>query len=502
MPRVASTVFPFEIRLDRSSAVTLDRQIADAIRSAILSGELLPGDHLPAIRTLAAQVGVARATLDAAYGILVQEGWITATPGRGSFVSREPPKSANFEKVPTIDHDPETLPPKNLNLEAHFCERSLSALLPQKNIPLAVVTTSDEMSPGRNFRAITARLAKRNTDFLTYTMPEGLLELREQICKVIGRLRGIKCTPDQIIITSGSQAGFAMCMRLLFNPGDKVWFEDPSYPLMRAAAHFNRIQEINVPVDEHGLVVDEGLRMAPDAKGCFITPSHQCPLGMLMSMSRRRQLLQWAKDNGAWIIEDDYDSELRYGGNLPFPSIQGMDTTGSNVIYIGTFSKMLFPGYRLGYVIVPKSLINIFRGYRLISDRQGNELKQAAVAEYMREGLYEGHVRRMRQGFEERRNLLLKLCQEELSEWGEIMSGDQGMHVVFKFANQSIDDMQVQNACLQEGIEARAISFFYTEQPPIKGLMLGFGFFKSDQIVAAVRRIGFVLRSKFARYQV
>ena len=120
----------------------------------------------------------------------------------------------------------------------------------------------------------------------------------------------------------------------------------------------------------------------------------------------------------------------------------------------------------------------------------------------MREGLYEGHVRRMRQGFEERRNLLLKLCREELSEWGEIMSGDQGMHVVFKFANQSIDDLQVQNACLQEGIEARAISFFYTEQPPIKGLMLGFGFFKSDQIVAAVRRIGFVLRSKFARYQV
>lgn len=502
MPRVAHTVFPFEIHLDRSSSVTLDRQIADTIRSAILSGELLPGDHLPAIRTLAAQVGVARATLDAAYGILVQEGWISATPGRGSFVSRVPPNGVVFDNpLPSETHQEPTVP-KNLNCEAYFCSRALTALLPQKNIPLAVVTTSEDLSPGRNFRTISARLAKRNTDFLVYTNPEGLFELREQICKVIARLRGIKCTPDQVIVTTGSQAGFAMCMRLLFNPGDKVWFEDPSYPLMRAVARFNKLHEINVPVDEHGLVVDEGLRMAPDAKGCFITPSHQCPLGMLMSMERRRQLLNWAKNNGAWIIEDDYDSELRYGGNLPFPSIQGMDATGANVIYIGTFSKMLFPGYRLGYVIVPKSIVDIFRGYRLISDRQGNELKQAAVAEFMREGLYEGHVRRMRQGFEERRNLLLRLCAEELSEWGQIMSGDQGMHVVFKFTNQSIDDMAVQEACLQEGVEARAISFFYTEQPPIKGLMLGFGFFKPDQIVAAVRRIGFVLRARFGRYQV
>jgi len=504
MPRNSKQTFHLEIHLDRKSEETLDKQISNQIRDGISHGILKPGDHLPPLRSFAKYIGVSRATLNQAYATLIAEGYIDATPGRGSFISMQLPDKLvfgkNSETARASTEIARKTPEKSLNSQSDLCRKALGLLMPQANVPLAVVTPSRQLSPGKDFTAIAARVFKNLTHYLRYTAPQGLPELREQICEVGQRLRGIKADPSQVIITSGSQHGFSMVTRLLFNPGDKVLFEDPSYPLLRAIARFNGLEIVGVPVDTKGMMVERGIESAPDARGAFVTPSHQCPLGMLMSIERRHQLLDWAGREGKWIIEDDYDSELKYGGDLPYPCLQGMDATGENVIYTGTFSKMIFPGYRLGFLIVPRHLVDVFAGFRLITERQGNEALQAIIAEYMREGFYEIHVRRMRKGFEERRDILVEACSNDLGEWGEIVSGNQGMHVLFRFHNQNIDDQEVERLCLRENIEARAVSFHYVTHAPVKGLVLGFGFFEPDQIIATIRRIAFLLRNHFAGF--
>ena len=268
---------------------------------------------------------------------------------------------------------------------------------------------------------------------------------------------------------------------------------------MHTTAEFLGLTPVFTPIDAEGLDLAHGLSLAPHAKGVYLTPSHQCPLGMMMSLKRRREVLEWASRTGAWVIEDDYDSELRYGGNLPYPSLQGMDTA-ENVIYVGTFSKVLFPGLRLGYLIVPERLVPLFSGLRLLIDRQGQELYQAAVAQFIREGHYEPHVRHMRQLFEARRTYLLHACRREFGDWGEFSSGEQGMHVVFTFHNQDIDDSALQAICLEQGVETRHLSSFYHSSKPKRGLVLGFGFYSESQILSAVTRIGFVLRHDFAAW--
>lgn len=498
MNRANRHTIDLPITIDRALPETLDAQIARQIRQAVEQGILKPGDHLPPIRHFAKYIGVSRATLNAAYDALTGEGLIDATPGRGSFIAQTAPRSMVSHLAPERFAEPAG--EKSINAGAALCEQALETFTPSKRAPLAVVTVSDAMSPEKEFRTIASRIIKNLTPYMTYTSPQGLSALREQICAVGERLRGLKADPDQVIVTSGSQMGFFLAAQLLFNRGDSVWMEDPGYPILRDLVRFMGISPVGVPVDSEGLVVEQGIALAPEAKGCFITPSHQCPLGMLMSLQRRRELLSWANRSGAWIIEDDYDSELRFDGNLPHPCLQGMDAGGNNVIYVGTFSKMIFPGYRLGYLVLPKPLVKSFSGLRLLTDRQGNEGLQAIVAEYIRQGAYEQHIRKMRRGFELRRAVLLQTVKEELSEWGEIVSADQGMHVVFRFHNPEIDDTAVERALQREGVEVRAVSPMYVGEPGCKALMLGFGFFERDQILAAVRRIGFVLRSAFAGF--
>ena len=501
MPRNSPNVIRMHIELDRTSAVTLDRQIAQGIREAIASGLLRPGDHLTAIRQLAEQLGVSRSTIDAAYAALINEGYLKATRGRGTFVSTEPPIASLF--AGTEMALPTRFRKKSVGEAADVCRMALESLQAQKNIPLAIVGTASEVSPVRDFTTFLQRQFKKNLLEQVYSHPAGSPRLREAVCKIASRLRGVRAKPHQVIITSGSQLGLEMTHKALFNAGDKVWYENPGYPLLHAAGLFSGVKPVYVPIDDNGLDFEAGLKLFPNPKGVYLTPSHQCPLGVMMGLARRRRILNWAAENGVWIIEDDYDSELRYDGNLPYPSLQGMDTTAS-VVYVGTFSKMLFPGLRLGYIIAPESLVDIFTGMRLLIDRQGNELLQNAVAEYIEEGLYEAHVRRMRHTFETRRNDLIRVCRREFGEWGAFTSGDQGMSVTFEFFDQTIDDIAVWRECLAQGVESRAISSFYAPatDPSLKrrGLVLGFGFFTHEQILAAASSIGFVLRSRFAAF--
>ena len=254
-----------------------------------------------------------------------------------------------------------------------------------------------------------------------------------------------------------------------------------------------------VPVDKEGFNLQKALEIDPTAKGVFLTPSHQCPLGMITSIQRRRDILQWASEAGGWIVEDDYDSELRYGGNLAYPSLQGMDS-GNNVIYIGTFSKSLFPGLRLGYMVVPDDLVKAFSGMRFLIDRQSNEILQLSVAEFIKTGLYETHLLKMRRIFEARRDYLIEAVSDNFGDWGKFIATGQGMHMTFVFNNPDIDDEAVADLCRRQGVELRSISSFSMGRPLYKGLIMGFGHFPPAQLLAAVSRIGFVLRDKFAAF--
>lgn len=495
MPRTKHELMRADIPLDRSSGVPLDRQIADGIIKAIEEGFLRPGDNLMPIRRIAAALGVARATVDAAYALLVSEGYIQTARSRGSFVSVDLPVHALLEK--TTEKRPAAVKP--VSSHAALLTSAIIELMPQKNIPLAIVGTSPDASPGKDFAAILSRITRRSLLQIVYSHPSGLNELKTEICRIAGRLRGVRARPEQVIVTSGSQLGLTLTLMALFNAGDEVLLEDPGYPLLHGTAELFGLKPVWTPIDAEGLDLRAGLKAATNPRGVYLTPSHQCPLGMMMSLKRRREVLDWAEQSGAWVIEDDYDSELRYGGNLPYPSLQDMDT-GENVIYVGTFSKVLFPGLRLGYLIVPEKLTDLFSGLRLLIDRQGQELVQGAVAQFIREGYYEPHLRHMRQIFEERRTYLLAACRREFGDWGEFSTGEQGMHVVFNFHNQDIDDAAVQKLCLEEGVETRHLSSFYHQHAPRKGLVLGFGFFTESQILAAVSRIGYVLRHNFAAW--
>jgi len=490
MSRVPELDIPVQIVLSREpGAPTLSDQIAAQFRMSIRSGALRPADRLPAIRTLADRLSVARATVDAAYAQLLDEGYLQARAGAGTRVAERLPDDSLL--IPGTSGDLQTRSKartaRELTGRAQRTARVATLLLPQRPVPLAVVSPSDELAPGKVWTRIAARLARTPWRHAGYAQPHGFMPLREAVADYARKFRGVICQPEQVVITAGTQQAITLCSQLLFEPSDSAWIEDPCYSLLAASLAYNGVRRVPVPVDSEGLDVATGVAIAPEARGAFVTPSHQYPLGMAMTMQRRLALLDWASRANSWIIEDDYDSELRYEGR-PFPALQGLDASGEAVIYLGTFSKMLFPGLRLGYVVVPGALIEAFAGARLLADRHSSEAQQAVLAEYMGEGHYEAHIRRIRAVFEKRRQVLLEECETQLSPYGAVIAGDQGMHVVFRLA-ADLPDVEI--ACLvrSSGVEVRPLSPFYQEAAPLKGFLLGFGGFTPEAIRAAVRVI-------------
>ena len=295
-----------EFHLDRTSPISLDRQIAQTVREAVQKGLLQPGDRIVPIRLLAKHLGVARATVDSAFAILIAEGYLETSRGRGSFISTKLPLQTNFDVVSCNLPNITPVKTKSLGRHAAFCAQALDDLAVQTSTPLAIASTSREASPGREFTDILIKHVQQNTLKLVYSDPQGNEELQEAICGIAQRLRGVRARPEQVIVTSGSQLGLLMCLKILFSPGDKVWIEDPQYPLLRAATKTQDIVPVYVPVDKEGFNLQTALALEPNAKGVFLTPSHQCPLGMLMSIQRRRNILQWASESGGWIVAVSY----------------------------------------------------------------------------------------------------------------------------------------------------------------------------------------------------
>jgi GntR family transcriptional regulator/MocR family aminotransferase len=472
-------------QLDRASRTPLARQIYVQVRVAVLSGALRAGVRVPSSRALAAKLGVARASVVSAYEQLLAEGYLDSRRGSGTFISADVAGLATRRR--SVARASKRAVPSARKSFPDF-ERSM---LQGDARPFNTGRTLIDARTAETWRSLTHRAVRQlGPDDLGYADPAGLIELRANICDYLRAARAVRCEPEQIVITAGTQQALDIAIRVLLAPGDEVWVEDPGYPLTHAQLLLAKVRPVAIPVDEQGLIVAAGRRAAPRARAVFVTPSHQFPTGVPLAMARRLELLAWARESGAFIVEDDYTSEFRYSGP-PLASLQGLDDS-EQVIYVGTFNKALFPGLRIGYAVVPRAQLEAFVTARYLIDRQPATMLQAVASEFMSQGHFAAHIRRMRQLYREQRDALAATLERRAAGKLEIALPDQGMHLI-AYLKGSASDLAVEAAARRSGIVVRAISRFYRSARPRSGLMLGFSGFPRQLIVPAAAKLAAIV---------
>src|SRR6266566_6724711 len=457
------------IVLDTTSSIPLYRQLYDRLRLAILTGQLATGTRLPATRTLAGQLGVSRNTVYLAYRQLLAEVYIDSKVGHGTSVARVTPET--LLTLPSTSQGRRSV--QDDTSRSRVSQRGMNmARLPP--LPRSKVPSEPGKSPA--FRAgvpaldlfpyqIWAQMVTRRVRHSLQSAsdnqdPAGYRPLRESIAAHLGVTRGVRCTADQIIVVSGAQAALDLAARILLDPGDMAWIEEPGYPGARGALGGAGAQLVPIPVKEDGLDVREGRTRCPRARLAYVTPSHQFPLGVTMSLAQRLALLEWASQADAWILEDDYDSEYRFSGR-PLEALQGLDRT-NHVIYLGTFSKVLFPALRLGYLVVPPDLTDVFVAVRLFVDMHCPVLEQSVLAAFINEGHFARHIRRMRLLYSERQAALVNLVEQELAGLLDIQPAAAGMHLI-GWLPWGWDDRQVARAAASASVDVSPLSLYSLE---------------------------------------
>ncbi|MDQ3863770.1 MAG: PLP-dependent aminotransferase family protein, partial [Actinomycetota bacterium] len=431
-----SSAAPFAaVSLDEASAVPLYRQLYDELREAILGGRLGPGSRLPSTRDLAAELGVSRNTVMNAFLQLLAEGYLEGRVGSGTYVSRSLPDDLLRPRRGAADGTPRMLASTRTNRGVSKRGELLAAtpatVTVRRGRPRAFRSgvPALDVFPTETWARLAARCWRAAPSYLLgYGDPVGYRPLREAIAEYIGAVRAVRCSWEQVIVVSGSQQALDVCARVLLDPNDVAWVEDPCYPAARSTLVGSGARPVPVPVDGEGIDVAAGAARATDARLAYVTPSHQYPLGVTMSLRRRLTLLAWANRSGAWVLEDDYDSEYRYSGR-PLSSLQGLDE-GGRVLYLGTFSKVLCPALRLGYLVVPPNLVDAVVAARALVDRHSPLMEQAVLAEFMAEGHLARHVRRMRLLYAERRDALVEAIKRELAGLIEVGPAEAGLHLV------------------------------------------------------------------------
>ena len=476
-------------QLDRESETPLFRQIHQQLRDAILSRALRPGARLPSTRALADRLGVARSCVVAAYAELRVEGCLSGRVGSGTRVSADLPEPI----VTAARRRPLPAPVRRFPVPARA--RLFAALATDlgegEERPFQTGRSLVDARTLEAWRRLSQRSLRRlGPHHLGYTDPRGLPRLRHSICEYLKAARAVRCEPEQILVTSGTQHALDLAIRVLLEPGDEVWVEDPGYPMTYAALAAAGMKARPVPVDEQGLVVRAGLRAAPRARAVYVTPSHQFPLGHVLSTARRLELLAFARDTGAWIVEDDYDSEFRYAGR-PLASLQGLDDA-ERVLYVGTLNKVLFPGLRVGYAVVPAPLVRAFAAARHLTDRQPQSLLQVVLGEFMEHGYFSAHIRRMRLQYRDQRDLLVSELLRRAAPHVRVDLPEQGMRLVAALPEGS-DDTSLEAAARRAGVIARALSGFYRKAPARAGLLLGFTGHARASIAPAVATLARVI---------
>jgi GntR family transcriptional regulator/MocR family aminotransferase len=483
------------VHLDRTAATSLSEQIYAGIASAIAEGRLRPGAPLPSSRSLARDLRVARHTVITAYDHLRKEGFLDGTPGRVNIVSdralpHRPPASVRSLRRP--ETAPAVLSRRGARLEAMPFE-GFSGITETPRAFRTGVPALDLFPVGIWQKILAAAWRRTTPRALGYGDPLGHLPLRQAIGRYLRSARGLHCHEDQIAICAGSQQAINVCARLLFDEGDEVWVEDPGYAVARHALQANGARPIAVPVDAGGMDVDAGVRLSPQARVAYVTPARQCPTGVTMTHARREALLGWARSANAWILEDDYDSELRYA-SAPEAPLWSQDPNG-RVIFIGTFSKIMFPALRLGYVVLPPALIEPFRRARVIADFTSPHLLQAAVAEFIADGHFERHIRRMRTLYQRRHELLTQLLRKRFSAAVTVSSSDAGVNLVV-WLPPHVDDTAVATDARAHDLDLMPMSALTYGAIRRPGLLLGFGGVQEPEITEGVDRLEQVLRAR------
>ena len=476
---------------DPSRPEALYRQLYNTLRSAILTGRLQRGARLPSTRELAITLNVSRNTVLNAFDQLLAEGYLESEPASGTFVSLHLPDERQVQRTAqgrpprwsTLARSVADLPPLVVGDQGAERQAAFRAGLPAL-----------DAFPFKLWGRLVARRARQlGRAGLDYQSTAGYRPLREAIAAHATVSRQVRCTADQVLIVSGSQGALDLVARLLVDPGDRVWIEDPGYLGARGAFTGAGARLVPVPVDSEGLRVDVGRKRCPDARLAYLTPSHQFPLGVTLSLERRLALLAWARSANAYVIEDDYDSEFRFHGR-PLAALQGLDEAG-RVIYVGTFSKTLFPALRLGYLILPPGLIDTFLAARAYTDVHAPLLEQEALADFIADGHFGRHLRHMRALYADRRATLLRALEGLPLE---PYASDTGMHCIGWLPRGS-DDVAVAEAAARHHVDVTPLSRFSLVRSPRPGLLLGYAGVDVAAIRAGVARLARALSGEAVR---
>ena len=482
------------LALDRGIGVPIFRQIYDGLRGAILEGRLQPGQRIPSTRSLAADLGVSRLPVLSAYEQLLHEGYLVGKTGSGTFVTASIPDqllwSRAINRVKPLPRSPSSARDRAVPNRPTPTSWSLPV------VPFQIGLPALDLFPHAAWSKLVARQVRTETPAqLAYGDPAGLRALRVAIADHLQTSRAVRCVADQILIVPGSQAALRLVATTLLEPNDRVAIEEPGYFGVHRALRASAVQIVPVPVDAEGLNVAALQRRGSNIRAVYVTPSHQYPLGMTMSASRRFALLDWAERNQAWILEDDYDSEFRYVSR-PVGALQGMDAH-DRVIYIGTFSKALFPAARVGYMVIPPLLWTRFLESRFAFDIFTPTIYQRALAEFLESGQFARHLRRMRSAYAERRDALLRGLDRHCGDLVQVHNSDAGLHVTVLLRPASgLDDHEIIAELGRRGLAAFTLSSTYVGPTRRHGLLLGFGCASPQRLLAATRVLGDVLRER------
>jgi GntR family transcriptional regulator/MocR family aminotransferase len=490
MKKTSSAVVPV-IAVNRKADRPLHNQIYDAYRALIVNGNLRPGQQLPSTRALTSELKVSRIPVLTAYAQLLAEGYCETRVGAGTFVSRSLPEQMLPTKGSTGIRTTMRPGSRSIARRAQVLPRYQTQPGLRGLGPFCVGQPAYHHYPFNIWANLVGRHCRNpRPGELHYGGPFGFEGLRDAICNYLRTARSVRCTADQVLIVSGSQQALEISARVLLDPGDWAWVEEPGYWLTRQVVTAAGGRLAPIPVDNEGLNVATGIKRCPKARAAYITPSHQYPLGATMSASRRFQLLEWADRAGSWIVEDDYDSEYRYG-SMPIAALQGIDR-GARVIYTGTFSKTMFPALRLGYVVVPPDLVDRFAAVRNAMDLGPPYFLQAVLADFINEGHFARHIRRMRLLYNERRIALVDSLQKEFGTGHNVLGAEAGMHLVVTFP-KGFRDVDVAERAAREKLWLVSLSSSYVGSRAVQGFILGFGGAPVAEIPRAVRQLKLLL---------
>lgn len=485
MPKSPGGALLSGINIERNTSVPIYRQLDASLRRLILSGKLKPGQKLPSTRELAEELGVSRITVKSVYEQLVVEGYALAKTGAGTFVA----KGLEIESAPKLRRvrRKSKIPEIEITDRAQRIMSSRASARHGETDPFRPGVPAHDLFPVKVWnKCLLEATQSDHRHHMGYGNLSGSADLRNSIANHLTDARGMQVDPGQIVITSGAQQAFVLIAFVLLNKGDTVWYEDPGHIAGRDVMQIMGASIASVPIDSEGLDVQYAIENHPKPSIIFTTPSHQQPLGTTMSLVRRLTLLNYAQENDAWIIEDDYDSEFRYRGR-PLPALSALDSE-RRVFYVGTFSKSMFAAIRIGYVVVPPGLIDSFAKASNLLGHRSSAIVEQALSRFMDDGRFVEHVRKMRRVYRERKDTLFDCLKNDCGNFLEPQKTDAGMHIIAWLKN-NLQDQAAFSALLNAGIESLPLSIYCATPLERQGIVLGFCCAHENRIPGLVNRL-------------